>query len=135
MNRRTVLAGVGTALGLSGSGCLGEATDASETDPAITLSLASVDDDIDPLSFEIGLADEVDAALLDEEGCARLERRIARDDVEVETVLEPGDAIEQRYAIAPVDEELTDSCPDPGTYRAAHEYGEHGTWGFELELR
>ncbi|ELY54142.1 hypothetical protein C491_20162 [Natronococcus amylolyticus DSM 10524] len=184
MNRRTVLAGVGTALGLSASGCLGEATDATDaSDPEMTLSLGSMDDDIDPLSFEIesleeglsetdvptleiavenvgdepatwtqsqsefafpqrrvtdeleiGLADEVDAALLDEEGCARLERRIARNDVEVETVLEPGDAIKQRCAVAPVDEELTDSCPDRGTYRTAHEYDEHGTWGVRARV-
>lgn len=183
MDRRTILAGVGTAVGLSASECLGGATDASETDSEMTLSIAP-DDDPEPLSFgvelleetlskadvptfeiavenaggepatwvqsqsefafpqrrvtdelEIGLEDEVTAALLDDGGCARMERRIACDDVEVETVLEPGDAIEQRYAVAPVDEEPEDSCPEPGTYRAAHEYGEHGPWGFELELR
>ncbi|WP_293032163.1 hypothetical protein [Natronococcus sp.] len=184
MNRRTVLAGVGSVVGLSASGCLGGATDAHETDPEMTLSIASVDDDPEPLSFgiepveealsetdvptldiavenegdepatwtqsqsefafpqrqvtdelEVGLEDEVAAAVLDDGGCARIERGIARDDVKVETVLEPGDAIEQRYAVAPVDEELGDSCPEPGTYRVAHEYGEHGTWGFELELQ
>lgn len=84
--------------------------------------------------MSIGLVEEVTGGLLDGEGCARIERGIGRDHVEVTTELEPGDSIDQRYAIAGVDEALDGICPSPGTYRADYEYGDHGEWGFEFEL-
>jgi len=85
-------------------------------------------------SIGIGLKKEVTARLLDEDGCARMEDGIARDDVTVTTQLDPGDSIEQRYAIAGVSNELADPCPSPGTYRVGYVYGDHGEWGFEFEL-
>ena len=184
MKRRTVLAGVAGSTTTALTGCLGNTTgDSPNGSKEMAFSLASIDDDPDPLAFEIGVVDEtlsddsvptfdvpvenvgeetaewtgtgdefafpqryvtdelvigleeeVTARLIDEDGCARTEWGIDRDDVEVETTLEPAESMEQRYAVAGVDEEMDEPCPEPGAYRAEYEYGDHGTWGFEFEL-
>ena len=82
----------------------------------------------------IGLESEVTAGLLDRDGCVRMDYGVGRDDVVVTTELEPGDSIEQRYAIAGVDKDLIEACPSPGTYRAEYVYGDLGEWGFDFEL-
>lgn len=191
MNRRAALVCIcGATIPLT-AGCLGTNETPGESDPnesgetssSMTLSLESVADDLEGLSFsiaviseelsetevptlgiaventgteramwtqaqsefafpqryvddsiEIGLKREVTARLLDEDGCARMEDGIARDDVTVTTQLDPGDSIEQRYAIAGVSNELADPCPATGTYQVEYVYGDHGQWGFEFEL-
>ena len=82
----------------------------------------------------IGTEDEVTASLIDEDGCARTEWGIGRDDIKIETALEPAESMEQRYAVAGVDEEMDEPCPESGTYRTEYEYGGHGTWGFEFAV-
>ena len=191
MNRRTALVYICSATISLTAGCLGtnetpsesDLNESGETSSSMALSLESVADDLEGLSFnidvisdklsetevptlgiaventgneratwtqaqsefafpqryindgiEIGLKEEVTARLLEEDGCARMEDGVARDDVAVTTRLDPGDSIEQRYAIAGVSNELADPCPSPGTYRVGYVYGDHGKWGFEFEL-
>lgn len=85
-------------------------------------------------SIQIGLEGEVTPRLLDKDGCARMERGIDRDDLQVMTELVPGNSIKQRYVIAGIDSALRGSCPSPGTYRTESMYGGHGECGFEFEL-
>ena len=191
MNRRAALVYICSATIPLTAGCLGtnetpgesDLNENGETSSSMTLSLESVADDLEGLSFnigvisdelseaevptldigventgteratwrqaqsefafpqryindgiEIGLREEVTARLRNEDRCARMEDGIAQDDVAVTTQLDPGDSIEQRYAIAGVSNELADPCPSPGTYRVGYVYGDHGEWGFEFEL-
>lgn len=179
MKRRRVLAGAGSALASAVAGCLED--DAT----ARMLSLASVDDGPDRLSFDvdviesqlseseiplldisaenvgtqaatwtqasaefvfparsttpdnilaIGLEDEVRGLLVDSDGCARTQHGVGRDDVEVTTELLPGEAFEQRYAMAGHGSHVEESCPPADTYRAEFGYDDHGVWGFEVTV-
>lgn len=84
--------------------------------------------------ISIGLENEIAGALMDADGCARTEFGIERDDITITTELEPGESIEQRYAMAGSDVNLDDACPPTGSYRADYQYDQIGTWGFEFQL-
>ena len=85
-------------------------------------------------TIAIGSETEIESGLMDADGCARVESGIGRDHVEVTTELEPGEELKQRYALAGRDDAIDNACPPTGIHRAEYEYGNHGTWGFELEL-
>lgn len=87
-----------------------------------------------PDKLTIGFEAEVNRLLVDDAGCARTETELDRGDVPVEAELPPGDALEQRYAIAGYEPKLADACPPEERYRFDCPYEDHGQWGFEIEL-
>ncbi|WP_143825106.1 hypothetical protein [Natrinema ejinorense] len=184
MNRRGFLAGVGGSCLTAMSGCF--ATDVGRT-PQV-LSLASVDCDPEPLSFEITLLDEkltetdvpklditvtnlgkkpvgwtygggfgelpfpervyseddnlvigleehIQSQLLDtSRGCARLKHFSAANGFQ-KTSLEPAETITNRYAIVGIAGNYKGVCPEPGSYRMKHGFGDYGKWGFKVKLK
>lgn len=87
-----------------------------------------------PDKLTIGLEPEVTRLLVDDVGCARTETELDRGDVPLEAELVPGEAVEQRYAIAGYEPKLDGACPPAETYRIDCPYEDHGRWGFEIEL-
>ena len=199
MNRRRLLALLAAFGSASVGGCLGSIAELNgdETDDSLdagnedstdredtrTLSLESVDDDLDELAFDVefvtsnlsktsipkldirvenigqgmvswitggkkfvfpehgttppGLAlsreSHIQEWLIDADGCRRIEQ-LALTDVAIENELEPGDVMEQRYAVVGGETALDDPCPPKDTvYRTEYEY-EVGTWGFEIRV-
>lgn len=87
-----------------------------------------------PDNLMIGFEDEVNRVKVDGAGCVRTETELDRGASPVEAELAPGDALEQRYAIAGFAPNLDDACPPEGGYRTDCPYEGHGRWGFEIEL-
>lgn len=184
MERRHFLIGFGSLWTVALTGCIGNVTGSGSR----TLTLTTVDDAPEPLSFEvsvsetelssektptleisaentggdsvswsyagqtsdlpfpqavhdlstsglvIGLQDEVQAQLMDvSTGCSRVDSFVSADGIQT-TTLAPNDRIEETYAIAGVNQELSDNCPETGTYRMEYEMSDFGTWGFEYKL-
>ncbi len=75
----------------------------------------------------------VEDNLVDSAGCRRVEG-IVVDDIDVTTELEPRDRLEQRYAVVGHESAFEGACPPTGTYRIENQYGDVGTWGFEIAL-
>lgn len=83
----------------------------------------------------IGTEQEIDEYLIDGVDCAQMGGSPQREETLVETRLEPGESISQRYVVVGNNNVLVGECPASGTYRAESEYDGIGEWGFEFELR
>ena len=75
----------------------------------------------------------MEEVLLDEQGCLKT-GGVFRDDIVVETTLEPDESLTQTYMFAVNANVVESGCPPAGTYRIESEYNDHGTWGFEIAL-
>jgi len=76
-----------------------------------------------PDNLTIGFEAEVNRVEVDDAGCVRTETELDRGASPVEAELAPGDALEQRYAVAGFAPNLDDVCPPDGSYRTDCPYG------------
>jgi hypothetical protein len=87
-----------------------------------------------PDKLVVGFEAEVNRLTVDGEGCVRTETELDRGSSPLIAELAPGDALEQRYAIAGFAPNLNDACPPEESYRFDCPYQDYGRWGFEIEL-
>lgn len=82
----------------------------------------------------VGLDEEIRSQLMEaDSGCARVDEFVGADGIK-NTTLDPGQRHEREYAVVGVDGELSAGCPKPDTYRIEEEFGDLGTWGFDVRL-
>ncbi len=87
-----------------------------------------------PLGLAIGSERKIEGMLKDEKGCNRVDG-IPKDDISVETVIEPEEYLQDRYGIVTDSRNIDDLCPPPDTYRTEYTYDDLGTWGFDISLQ
>lgn len=87
-----------------------------------------------PDKLVVGFEAEVNRVTVDGEGCVRTETELDRGSSPLVAELAPGDALENRYAIAGFAPNLNDVCPPEESYRFGCPYQDYGRWGFEVEL-